>query len=181
MDYCFSCPIPIIVILFCTISIIVMIMDALDFAIVDALQKNGRQRYTEIAKDLGVTEGTVRKRTARLLDEDIIRIIGLVDPLKVGFEAPAIIHVTVMPPHLEAAAEMIKSFAEVNYLLMLSGEYDLMVEVRCRNREHLATFIREKLQKVVGVQKTVSSIVLHTYKLEEVSVSEVDFDGNGRS
>ncbi len=155
-------------------------MDSLDLAIIGVLQKDGRKRYTEIAKDLGVTEGTVRNRTARLIEEDVIRIIGLVDPYKVGFEAPAIIHVTVAPPHLEIAAEEIKSFAEVSYLLMLSGEYDLMVEVRCRDRDHLAMFIREKLQKVTGVQKSVSSMVLHTYKLEEVNVSEIDLALNGR-
>ncbi|MEM7335063.1 MAG: Lrp/AsnC family transcriptional regulator [Chloroflexota bacterium] len=145
-------------------------MDKLDYQILSHLQEDGRRPFTEIAKALGVTEGTIRKRAARLIEEDVIRIIGLVDPHKVGFEAPAIIQVTVAPPHLDEAAKQIESFAEVSYLLMVSGEYDLMVEVRCRDREHLASFIRHKLQQVNGVQRTVSAMVLHTYKLEEVSV-----------
>lgn len=147
-------------------------MDALDLKILSHLQTDGRRPFTEIAKKVGVTEGTIRKRAARLLEDDVIRIIGLVDPLKVGFDAPAIIQVTVNPPQLEAAAKKIKTFLEVSYLLMVSGEYDLMVEVRCRDRDHLASFIRDKLQKVSGVQKTVSALVLHTYKLEEVCVVE---------
>jgi DNA-binding Lrp family transcriptional regulator len=53
---------------------------------------------------------------------------------------------------------------------MVSGEFDLIVEVRCRNREHLASFIRDQLQQVTGVQRTVSSLVLHTYKLAEPSI-----------
>lgn len=147
-------------------------LDKIDLSILSHLQVDGRKSYTEIAKALGVTEGTVRKRAARLIEDDVIRIIGMVDPHRVGFEAPAIIQVTVAPPHLESAAIRIKEFSEVSYLLMVSGEYDLMVEVRCRDRHHLADFIRDNLQKVEGVQKTVSTMVLHTYKLEEVSVTD---------
>ena len=145
-------------------------LDQIDRSILSHLQADGRKSYTEIARALGVTEGTVRKRAAKLVEDDVIRIIGLVDPHKVGFEAPAIIQVTVAPPHLDTAAQAIKSFPEVSYLLMVSGEYDLMVEVRCRDRHHLADFIRDNLQMVDGVQKTVSTLVLHTYKLEEVDV-----------
>jgi Lrp/AsnC family transcriptional regulator for asnA, asnC and gidA len=147
-----------------------IIMDKLDYSILAQLQQDGRKRYTEIAKSLGVTEGTVRNRVGRMIDDDVVRVIGLVDPLKVGFEAPAIIQVNVTPPHLETAAEMIKQFPEVSYLLMVAGDYDLMVEVRCRDRDHLASFILEKLQKVTGVTRTISAMVLQTYKLAEVSV-----------
>lgn len=145
-------------------------MDKLDYLILSHLQEDGRRKFTDIAKSVGVTEGTVRKRAARLIEDDVIRIMGLVDPHKVGFDAPAIIHVSVTPPYLDDAAQAIKSFPEVSYLLMVSGEYDLLVEVRCRDREHFASFIRDKLQNVVGVQRTVSAMVLHTYKLQEVSV-----------
>ncbi|MCC6605532.1 MAG: Lrp/AsnC family transcriptional regulator, partial [Anaerolineae bacterium] len=134
------------------------------------LQQDGRRSFTEIGKKLGVSEGTIRKRVMRLVDDGVIRIIGLVDPHLVGFDAPAMIQVSVSPPHLEEAAQAIAQFPEVSYLLMVSGEFDLIVEVRCRNREHLASFIRDQLQKVTGVQRTVSSLVLHTYKLAEPSI-----------
>ncbi len=147
-------------------------MDKLDYSILAMLQEDGRRAFTEIAKSLDVTEGTVRKRVTRMQKDDVVRIIALVDPHKAGFEAPAIIHVNVTPPHLQDAAEAIKAFPEVSYLLMVSGEYDLMVEVRCRDRLHFAAFVRDKLQQVVGVQKTVSMMVLETYKIAEVSVLE---------
>lgn len=145
-------------------------MDRLDYEILSILQQDGRRSFTEIGKEVGVSEGTIRKRVTRLVDEGIIRIIGLVDPHLVGFDAPAIIQITVSPPHLEEAAQAIAQFPEVSYLLMVSGEYDLIVEVRCRSREHLASFIRDDLQKIPGVQRTVSSLVLHTYKLAEPSI-----------
>lgn len=145
-------------------------IDKLDCLILSHLQDDGRRSFTEIAKSLGVTEGTVRKRAARLIEDNVVRVIGLVDPHKVGFDAPAIVQVNVTPPYLEEAALAIKAFPEVSYLLMVSGEYDLLVEVRCRDREQFASFIRDKLQKVPGVQRTVSAMVLHTYKLGEVNV-----------
>lgn len=145
-------------------------MDRLDYEILSVLQQDGRRSFTEIGKEVGVSEGTIRKRVTRLVDEGVIRIIGLVDPHLVGFDAPAMIQISVSPPHLEEAAQAIAQFPEVSYLLMVSGEFDLIVEVRCRNREHLASFIRDQLQKVPGVQRTVSSLVLHTYKLAEPSI-----------
>lgn len=145
-------------------------MDRLDYEILSVLQRDGRRSFTEIGKAVGVSEGTIRKRVTRLVDDGVIRIIGLVDPHLVGFDAPAMIQVSVSPPHLEEAAQAIAQFPEVSYLLMVSGDFDLIVEVRCRNREHLASFIRDQLQKVPGVQRTVSSLVLHTYKLAEPSI-----------
>lgn len=145
-------------------------MDKLDYEILALLQQDGRRSFTQIGKAVGFSEGTIRKRVTRLVDEGIIRIIGLVDPHLVGFDAPAIIQVSVTPPHLEEAAQAITQFPEVSYLLMVSGEFDLIVEVRCQNREHLASFIRDDLQRVTGVQRTVSSLVLHTYKLAEPSI-----------
>lgn len=145
-------------------------MDRLDYEILALLQQDGRRSFTEIGKEVGFSEGTIRRRVARLVEDGTIRIIGLVDPHRVGFDAPAIIQVSVTPPHLEEAAQTIAQFPEVSYLLMISGEFDLIVEVRCQNREHLASFIRDDLQRVSGVQRTVSSLVLHTYKLTEPSI-----------
>lgn len=122
-------------------------------------------RYTEIAKALDVTEGTVRNRVAKLLEENAIQIIGVLDPHRMGFTAPAIIGVSIQPPQLEEAAAEIASMPEVSYLIMVAGDYDLVVEVFCRDREHLASFLRDKLLKVDGVQRTQTSFILHTYKV----------------
>lgn len=140
-------------------------MDELDLAIIEFLQHDGRRRYTEIAKELGITEGTVRNRVSRLMESGIVQIVGLIDPHRFGYDAPALIGISVQPPHLDDAAAEIAKIAEVSYLIMVSGEFDLMVEVLCRDREHLATVLREKLQKVIGVQRTQTFFILHTYKM----------------
>jgi Lrp/AsnC family transcriptional regulator for asnA, asnC and gidA len=94
-----------------------------------------------------------------------LQIVGVIDPHQVGYDAPAWIGVTVQPPHLEQAAVTVAALPEVSYLIMVSGEYDLIVEVLCRNREHLALFIRDHLQNVMGIQRTQTFFILHTYKM----------------
>lgn len=140
-------------------------MDQLDLDIIAHLQKDGRTPYTEIAKALGISEGTVRNRMVRLLEDRVIQIVGMADPYQLGFDAPAVIGVTVQPPHLETAAATIAAFPEVSYLIMVSGEYDLLVEVMCRDRNHLAAFISESLHQVPGILRTQSFFILRTYKM----------------
>lgn len=140
-------------------------MDTLDRSIVALLQEDGRMRYTEIAKSLDVTEGTVRNRVAKLLEDKAIQIIGVLDPHRMGYNAPAIIGVSIQPPNLEEAAAEIASMKEVSYLIMVAGEYDLIIEVFCRDREHLAAFLKDKLLQVAGVQRAQTSFILHTYKV----------------
>lgn len=140
-------------------------LDNTDLEIIRYLREDGRMSYTQIARELGIAEGTVRNRVSRLQDEKVIQIIGMIDPHRMGFEAPATIGVNIQPPYLEEAAAAIASLPEVSYLILVSGEYDLIVEVMCRDREHLATFLREKLQKVVGIQRTQTFMILHTYKM----------------
>lgn len=140
-------------------------MDALDRSIIAFLQEDGRMRYTEIAKALGVTEGTVRNRVAKLLEDKTIQIIGVLDPHRTGYTAPAIIGVSIQPPMLEEAAAEIAAMQEVSYLIMVAGEFDLIVEVFCRDREHLASFLKDHLLQVEGVQRAQTSFILHTYKV----------------
>jgi Lrp/AsnC family transcriptional regulator, regulator for asnA, asnC and gidA len=141
-------------------------MDDIDLAILSLLQRDGRKPYTEIASALGISEGTVRNRVYRLLEDQVIQIVGQVDPYHLGFDAPAIMGVSVNPLQLESAAQQISAFPEVSYLLMVSGSYDLIVEAMCRDREHLANFLNQKLRLVPGVQSVHSFLILRTLKAD---------------
>lgn len=140
-------------------------MDNLDRDILAHLQHDGRKAYTEIAQILGVSEGTVRNRVARLIEDGALQIVGLIDPYQLGFDAPAIIGVSVQGADLEGAAAAIASLPESSYVVMVSGEYDLIVEVLCRDREHLARFLNQQLRKVPGVYRTQTFLVLNTFKM----------------
>ena len=75
------------------------------------------------------------------------------------------IGVSVEPPMLEKAAAMIAEFEEVSYLIMVSGEFDLIVEVMCQDRESLAEFLNKKLRQVPGITRTQTYLILRTFKM----------------
>lgn len=139
-------------------------MDKLDSEILELLRKDARRPYTDIAQQLGTSEGTVRNRVARLIQNQTVQFVGLIDPNQVGYDAPAMIGVTVQSNLLDKAANKIARFSEVSYLVMVSGEYDLIVEVLCQDREHLASFLNDKLRQVEGVIRTQSFMILRTFK-----------------
>lgn len=140
-------------------------LDQLDLTILEKLHEDGRTPFTEIAQLTGVSEGTVRNRVARLVKEGVIHISGLINPGALGYESPAVVGISVQPSKVEQVAEKIASFDEVSYLVMVSGEFDLFVEVICRDRAHLADFLSRKLQQVDGLTRTQTFVTLKTYKM----------------
>lgn len=151
-------------------------MDQIDLDIISYLQSDGRMPFTDIAKSLDISEGTVRNRVARLMREHVLQIVGMVDPNRLGYDAPAVISISVQPPLLSQVAKTLSRFSEVSYLIMVSGDYDLLLEVLCKDRDHLAYFLNEKLLKVPGITNTQTSMVLHTYKMSYGALPDI---GNG--
>lgn len=151
-------------------------MDQIDLEIISYLQSDGRMPFTDIARAIDISEGTVRNRVARLIEHRILQIVGMVDPYQLGYDAPAVINVSVQPPLLNQVAKTIAKFPEVSYLIMVSGEYDLLVEVMCKDRDHLANFLHGRLLKVPGITSTQTSMVLHTYKMSYGALPEVEND-----
>jgi len=139
-------------------------MDELDNAILRFLQKNGRIPYTEISQNLSVSEGTVRNRISRLLKEGIVRIVGIADPVKMGYALAAMIAINVHGAQGEEVATHIADLPEVSDVLMISGEFDLMVQIYCRDSEHLSIFINTALRTIPGISRTQTFIIMKTFK-----------------
>jgi len=139
-------------------------LDELDFSILSFLQKDGRMSFTVIAEKLNVSIGTVRTRVNKLIEEGTINIIGRVNPDKVGFRAYAHIAVFVRPATFkEKVAQKIAKLPEVSFLAMTSGDYDLEVDVMCRDNDHLVQFINE-ISKFEGVYQTKTTLYFKVYK-----------------
>lgn len=140
-------------------------LDALDLKILRGLQDDGRRSFTAIADALSLSVGTVRNRVSRLVADGTLHVIGRADPHRVGFHAPANIHIIVRPPSLiEGAAEQIAAYPEVSYVAVVSGQYDLEVDVMCRDLEHLTELVTERLPGVPGVEDTHTSMILRVVK-----------------
>jgi len=139
-------------------------MDEIDFAIISFLQTDGRTSFTVIAEKLNVSIGTIRTRFNRLLEDNVITIIGRVDPGKVGFRSYAHVAVYVRPATLkESVAQSIATMPEVSFLAGTFGEYDLEVDVMCRDNDHLVDFVN-RLSTIEGVFQTKTTIYFKVYK-----------------
>lgn len=142
-------------------------LDELDFAILSYLQQDGRMSFTVIAEKLKVSIGTIRTRFNKLIEDGAINIIGRVDPEKVGFHSYAHIAVFVRPaPLKEKVAQRIAKMPEVSFLAATSGDYDLEVDVMCRDNDHLVSFIDE-ISKIEGVNQTKTTIYFKVYKFAQ--------------
>jgi Lrp/AsnC family transcriptional regulator for asnA, asnC and gidA len=140
-------------------------LDDTDTDIIRQLQYDGRLPFTQIAAQLGVSEGAVRRRVKRLTESGLLQIVGIVEPRLLGWNAAGMVGVTVRAGQIDAVASRISQFPEVSYLFMASGEFDLFVEVFCRDREHFVSFLADELQQVPGVERTQTFMILKMYKL----------------
>jgi Lrp/AsnC family transcriptional regulator for asnA, asnC and gidA len=140
-------------------------MDELDRLILQTLQEDGRTPFTQIARAVGVSETTVRNRYQKLVALGIIRTVGVVDPHALGFEAPALVAISVQPGSVEQVASAIGKLPEVSYLVMTLGSHDLMAEVFCHNLDHLTELVTQSFLVVPGVRSTETLMIARSYKL----------------
>jgi len=148
-------------------------LDSLDFDILSCLQTDGRMSFTVIAEKLNVSIGTIRSRFNKLLEDGTINIVGRVDPEKAGFHSYAHIAIYVRPATLkEKIAQEISKMPEVSFLAGTSGEYDLEVDVMCRDNDHLVAFINE-ISKLEGIFQTKTTLYFKVYKYAQPDLNLV--------
>ena len=125
----------------------------IDQKIIQYLQKNGRESFTKIGEEIGVPASTVRDRTNRLVENGTLRIVAVLNPLKVGQQVMANIGVKLSGGNHRTVANEIAKFDEVSYLVICAGSFDLLVEAICRDNTHLLEFT-SALQSISGVLST---------------------------
>ena len=139
-------------------------LDKVDNEIIKLLQSDGRKPYTEIAEKLKISEGTVRTRVAKLLVKKVIEIVAHTNPDKVGLHTQAIIGLETQLGHQDQVAKALLRYKEVRFVSVVSGTFDLIIQVYVSSNEELVEFINNKLSKVDGIMKADVSIELKGYK-----------------
>src|SRR6186713_3561072 len=139
-------------------------VSALDKRIIEHLQADGRRPFTQIAADLGVSEAAVRARTNRLIERGILQVVGVTDPLKLGFQQMAMIGIRCESDRLVAVAEAVAEMPEVDYVVITAGTYDLLIETVCEDNEALLRFLTERLRSIEGVRETETFVYLRMVK-----------------
>jgi Lrp/AsnC family transcriptional regulator for asnA, asnC and gidA len=127
-------------------------LDPIDRGIIEALQENGRAPFRAVAAHVGVSEATVRSRYARLVDDGILLVTGITNPLGLGFEAQAMIGIKTSGSP-EPVADEIAGWDEASYVVIAAGRFDLLVEVVCNDHRQLLE-LTTRLREVDGVVST---------------------------
>jgi len=139
-------------------------LDETDVKIVDALRKDGRVAFAQIAGQLGVSPGMIRQRYNRLVEMGYVKVVAITNPSRLGIKTMAMIGVRTEGDKMLQVAEQIAALDEVIYIVVVSGRYDILAEVFCRDHADLLKFLTEKLAKIKGVRETESFMHLKIMK-----------------
>lgn len=142
-------------------------LDDLDWRILEFLQENSKQTYTEIGQHLGVAHSTVYDRIRRMEEYGVIKKYGvIIDFQKVGIRSiTAIVTVYTNPKESETIAEKLSKFSEVQEVFTsFSEELVIIAKVIAKNQAQLHSFIAGSVAPLAGVLRIRTSIVTKTHK-----------------
>src|SRR5215475_391819 len=140
------------------------VLDEIDRRVIKILQADGRRPNTEIARDLHVSETTIRKRVSQLVSQGLINIVAVPTPRAVGLNLSAIIGISVTLPKLKEISEELKRQKEVRYVGLSTGRYDIIVEAFFLDQQHFLDFISNKLGGMDGITSLETSMILDVVK-----------------
>ena len=152
-----------------------MILDDLDLKILQALQENAKQTYTEIGSQLGVAHSTVYDRIKRMEEQGIIKkYTTLLDLEKVGMkQITAIMTVFTDPKESDNVAMRLSQFKEVlEVSTSLSEELLIIAKVVAEDQERLHSFIAQSVAPLPRVLRIRTSIITKKYKEQGFSVEK---------
>jgi Lrp/AsnC family transcriptional regulator for asnA, asnC and gidA len=127
-------------------------IDDVSKRIIEQLQQDGRRSYAAIGKAVGLSEAAVRQRVQRLIDAGVMQIVAVTDPMTLGFHRQTMIGIK-CEGDLERVADQLAHMDEIDYVVITSGSFDVLVEVVCEDDDHLL----EILSQVRGVQSVTST------------------------
>ena len=139
-------------------------MDELDRKIIALLQMDGRASNAKIAREVGVSEGTVRRRLRRLIQDDVVNVVAVPNLEKLGYATTALIGLQTGPGKSDAVAEAIATLQESHYVAVTTGAYDVFVWAGLESAEGLGQFLRTKIGVIDGVQRTETFVNLSIKK-----------------
>jgi Lrp/AsnC family transcriptional regulator for asnA, asnC and gidA len=103
-------------------------LDPTDRQLIEALQKDGRASYADLAALVNLSPAATRLRVQRLLDAGVVQVVGVTDPLALGYPVMAALGVRV-ERNVRDVADKIAGISGVIYVVFTSGSFDLLVEV----------------------------------------------------
>ena len=139
-------------------------MDQLDRKIIQILQSNGRASNARIARDVDVSEGTVRRRLKTLVQQGSIKIIALPDPEVLGYDTEALVGIQVDPDKIDEVAVLLVELKESSWVSVTTGSFDIFCWVTLPSSEELGNFLKAVVGTIPGVRRTETFVSLSVRK-----------------
>ena len=139
-------------------------MDDLDVNIINLLQLDGRASNAKIAREAGVSEGTIRRRLKKLIEDGYLSVIAIPNLDRLGFATTAMIGIQTEPGMSEKVATTIAELEQAHYVAVTTGSFDVVVWVGTDTAENLGSFLREQVGVINGVQRTETFVNLSIKK-----------------
>ena len=111
-------------------------LDDTSKGIIALLQQDGRMSYAAIAKEVGLSEAAVRQRAQRLIEQGVIQIVAVTDPLELGFAWEAMVGVRVSG-NIKAIADALGQIEAIDFIVLTSGKFDIILEVVAKSDDQL--------------------------------------------
>jgi Lrp/AsnC family transcriptional regulator, regulator for asnA, asnC and gidA len=139
------------------------LLDDVNKRIIELLQRDGRMSYASMAKIVGLSEAAVRQRVQRLLDNGVMQIVAVTDPLTLGFARQVMVGLKV-EGDTRPVAKALSEVPEVDYVVMCAGAFDLLAELVCTDDNHLLSLLNDRIRAIPGVTGTETFVYLKLAK-----------------
>ena len=139
-------------------------MDLLDQELIKLLSQDAAQSNQIIAKKLKVTTATIRRRKGQLIKKDALRILGAVNPVKIGYGVTVVVAFDVEAGKLESAVRLLSSRPEITWISTTTGRFDIIALVRLQSTDELSQFITDTVSGIEGLRNSETFICLSIAK-----------------
>lgn len=140
-------------------------LDVLDLKIIARLADNARISNREIARELGLTEGTIRTRLKRLTDRNAIRVTAVTN---IGhLRNPILAHLWIdveSSEEMSAVVEALAALPEINFVSALLGRADILAMMLVRDAGELANYLHQTVDRIPGIHRIQYSLAQKYFK-----------------
>ena len=149
-------------------------IDNTDLRILDVLIKDAKKPFTEVARQVFVSQGTVHVRMNKMLETGIVERTTLkINYAKLGYDVTAFIGIYLEKSSLyDQVLQKLKEIPEITSIHYTTGNYSMFVQIHCRDTNHLKEVLHDKMQRVQGIDRTETIISLEESLNRNMTLAE---------
>ncbi|TPN20839.1 Lrp/AsnC family transcriptional regulator [Mesorhizobium sp. B2-3-3] len=147
-------------------------LDKVDRDIIRHLSEDGRMAFLEISRHIGISEGQIRKRYARLVEQGVLQVLAMTNPRSIGYHTIAWVCLNVASDvSITAVGDQVSALSSVAYTAICAGKFDIMAEVMCRDADDLFDLVDKRIRSLPGVS-SVQTIICEDFLYRRITPAD---------